>query len=199
MSCDVERSGEVTGHGVSERRRVWVLESMESYLGWFLLHLLVVCVCVSVVSCSGFPSPARVFALVKHHHSWVVLSKVGRLMEGLIFYLATSGQPGKLAFAEELASLGQNMVFVIKQAQLRSLTTGRPYDVDAFDEALTRLKGQFQQLQEAFEPNPLALGNRPPNGNRWGKRPGSPLYEATSSIEQPEGPSGNEVPLPKFL
>ena len=44
--CDVERSGEVTGHGVSERRRVWVLESMESYLGWFLLHLLVVCVCV---------------------------------------------------------------------------------------------------------------------------------------------------------
>lgn len=54
--------------------------------------------------------------------SWVVLPKVGQLMEGLICHLTTSGDPGLIALAEELASLAQNTVFVIKLAQHRQLT-----------------------------------------------------------------------------
>ena len=142
---------------------------MESYLGWFLLHLLVVCVCVSC-ELRWFSKSSHVFALVKHHHSsWVALSKVGKLMEGLMFYLATSGHPGKLAFAEELARLANNMVVVIEHAQRRNLTNGKPYDVEAFDKAVSLLHAQYQQLQQ------------PPH------------------TEQPEGPSASEVPLPNFL
>ena len=42
-------------------------------------------------------------------------------------------------------------MFVIKQAQGRELTDGKPYDVDAFDKAVRLLNAHYQRLEQPTE------------------------------------------------